>query len=237
MNQYPPPSPRAFNPATYGVRPAPALVQQLLIGAFGWMFAGLLLTAGVSFLVTTSATITQGVVSLWLPLLIGTFVLAMVIQGAINRLSPSVSLLLFFVYAAMMGLTIGVIVQLYTTESVAAAFLSSAGMFGGAAAYGAITKRDLSGIGGILMMALIGLIVAMVVNFFLQSTQVGWIISIIGVLIFVVLTAWDVQRITTGQYAAMVRSAERASVLAALHLYLDFVNLFLFLLQLFGSRR
>ena len=237
MNQYPPPSPRAFNPATYGVRPAPALVQQLLIGAFGWMFAGLLLTAGVSFVVSTSTAITQGVVSLWLPLLIGLFALAMVIQAAINRVSPLVSLLLFFVYAAMMGLTIGVIVQIYTTESVAAAFLSSAGMFGGAAAYGAITKRDLSSIGGIMVMALIGLIVAMVVNFFLQSTQVGWIISIIGVLLFVGLTAWDVQRITTGQYAAMVRSAERASVLAALHLYLDFVNLFLFLLQLFGSRR
>ncbi len=237
MNQYPPPSPRAINPATYGVRPAPALVQQLLIGAFGWMFAGLLLTAGVSFVVSTSAAITQGVVSLWLPLLIGLFALAMVIQAAINRVSPLVSLLLFFVYAAMMGLTIGVIVQIYTTESVAAAFLSSAGMFGGAAAYGAITKRDLSSIGGIMVMALIGLIVAMVVNFFLQSTQVGWIISIIGVLLFVGLTAWDVQRITTGQYAAMVRSAERASVLAALHLYLDFVNLFLFLLQLFGSRR
>ncbi len=237
MNQYPPPPPRAFNPATYGARPAPALVQQLLVGAFSWMFAGLLLTAGVSYLVSTSTAITQGVMSLWLPLLIGLFALAMVIQGAINRLSPTVSLLLFFAYAAMMGLTIGVIVQLYTTESVAVAFLSSSAMFGAAAAYGAVTKRDISGIGGIMTMALIGLLVAIVVNMFLHSTQVGWIISIVGVLVFVVLTAWDVQRITSGQYAAMVRSAERASVLAALHLYLDFVNLFLFLLQLFGSRR
>jgi FtsH-binding integral membrane protein len=236
VNQYPPP-PRSYNPAVYGVRPAPALVQQLLIGAFGWMFAGLLLTAGVSFLVATSPAITQGVMALWLPLLIGLFALAMAIQMVINRVSPTVSLVLFFVYAAMMGLTIGVIVQLYTASSVATAFLSSSAMFGGAAAYGAVTKRDLSGIGGIMVMALFGLIAAIVVNLFLQSSQFAWIISIIGVLVFVVLTAWDVQRITSGQYAAMVKSAERASVLAALHLYLDFVNLFLFLLELFGGRR
>jgi FtsH-binding integral membrane protein len=233
VNSYQPPA----SPAQLGVRPAPALVQQLLVGAFGWMFAGLLLTAGVSYLVSTSTAITEGVITVWLPLLIGQLVLAIVIQGAINRLSPMVSLVLFFIYAATMGLTIGVIVQLYTTESVAAAFLSSSAMFGGAAFYGAVTKRDLTGIGGIVVMSLIGLIVASVVNIFLQSTQMGWIISIVGVLIFVVLTAWDVQRITTGQYAAMVKSAERASVLAALHLYLDFVNLFLFLLRIFGGSR
>ena len=231
MNSYP------VNPARLGVRPAPALVQQMLIGEFGWMFAGMLLTAGVSWLVVSSPSLMASVESLWLPLLIGQFILAMAIQGLINRVSPMVSLLLFFVYAASMGLVIGVIVQLYTQESVAAAFLSTAAMFGGASLYGAVTKRDLSKMGGLLVMGLIGLIVASLVNIFLHSSPLGWAISIIGVLIFVGLTAWDVQRIVTGQYAAMVKSAERATVIAALHLYLDAINLFLFLLRIFGSNR
>jgi FtsH-binding integral membrane protein len=234
VNSFPRP---AVNPATYGVRPAPALVQQLLVGAFGWMFAGLLLTAGVSYLTATSPAITGAAVNLWLPLLIGQFALVMVISAGINRLSPIASLALFFVYAATMGLTVGVIVQLYTGESVAGAFLTSSAMFGGAAVYGRVTHRDLARVGSIVFMALIGLIVAMVVNLFLHSTAFGWIISIAGVLIFTVLTAWDVQRIVNGQLAAMVKSAERATVLAALRLYLDFVNLFLFLLSLFGNRR
>ena len=230
MNQQP-------YPATYGVRPAPALVQQLLVGAFGWMFAGLLLTAGVSYLVANSPTITQAAVDLWLPLLIGQLILAIALSAGINRFAPITSLLLFFVYAATMGLTIGVIVQLYTTESVATAFFASATMFGAAAIYGRVTKRDLTAIGSLVFMALIGLIVASLVNLFLHSSQMSWIISIVGVGIFTVLTAWDVQRITNGQLAAMMKSAERASVFAAFQLYLDFINLFLFFLRIFGSRR
>lgn len=223
--------------STYGVRPAPALVQQLLVGAFGWMFAGLLLTAGVSYLTATSTAITQAAVSLWLPLLIGQFVLVMVISAGINRLSPMASLAMFFIYAATMGLTIGVIVQLYTGSSVAIAFASSAAMFGAAAVYGRVTSRDLSGIGSIMVMALFGIIIASLLNLFFHSTGLSWLISIAGVAIFAVLTAWDVQRIVNGQLATLVKSAERATVLAALHLYLDFVNLFLFMLRLFGDRR
>ncbi len=223
--------------STYGVRPAPALVQQLLVGAFGWMFAGLLLTAGVSYLTATSTAITQAAATIFLPLLIGQFILVMVISAGINRLSPMASLALFFVYAATMGLTIGVIVQLYTGASVATAFLSSSAMFGAAAVYGRVTNRDLSHIGSIMIMALFGIIVASVLNFFFNSSGLSWIISIAGVAIFAVLTAWDVQRIVNGQLATLVKSAERATVLAALHLYLDFINLFLFMLRLFGERR
>jgi FtsH-binding integral membrane protein len=228
---------RPYPGATYGARPAPALVQQLLVGAFGWMFAGLLLTAGVSYLTATSAAITQAAATIYLPLLIGQFILVMVISAGINRLSPMASLALFFVYAATMGLTIGVIVQLYTGTSVATAFLSSSAMFGAAAVYGKVTNRDLSHIGSIMIMALFGIIVASLLNLFFHSTGLSWIISIAGIAIFAVLTAWDVQRIVNGQLAAMVKSAERATVLAALHLYLDFVNLFLFMLRLFGDRR
>jgi len=226
-----------YNPSQLGVRPAPALVQQLLVGAFGWMFAGMLLTSAVAFLVTTSTGVTTTVESLWLPLIIGQLILGMGLQLGINRFSAMTGLLLFFVYAASIGLTVGVVVQFYTGESVVAAFVSTAAMFGGAALFGAVTKRSLAGVGGLASMAVIGLFVAMFVNFFLRSSMIGFVISIIGVLIFTALTAWDVQRIVSGQYAAITKSAERASVLAAFHLYLDAINLFLFLLRIFGGRR
>jgi uncharacterized protein len=231
MNGYP------SNPAQLGVRPAPALVQRLLVGAFGWMFAGLLLTAAVAFLVGSSPSLLRSMASLWLFVVIGQFALVMVISAGINRLSATVSLALFFVYAATMGLTMAVIVNVYTGGSVATAFFSAAAMFGGAAAYGAVTKRSLASIGGFLTMAVIGLLVAMFVNLIVGSSTLGFLISIVGVVLFTALTAYDVQRITSGSYAAMVTSAERASVLAALRLYLDFVNLFLFLLRLTGSTR
>lgn len=231
MNGYP------SNPAQLGVRPAPALVQRLLVGAFGWMFAGLLLTAAVAYLVDSSPSLMRSVESLLLFVFIGQLALVVVISGAINRLSASVSLGLFFVYAATMGLTMAVIVSVYTGGAVATAFFSAAAMFGGAAAYGAITKRSLASIGGFLTMAIIGLLVAIVVNMFVGSSTLGFVISVVGVLVFTALTAYDVQRITSGGYAAMVSSAERASVLAALRLYLDFVNLFLFMLRLTGGAR
>ena len=232
-NQY---APNSLSPSQLGVRPAPALVQQLLIGAFGWMFAGLLLTAGVAYLVTTSTGLMATVESLWLPLLIGQFILAMAIQGAINKVSPTVSLGLFFIYAASMGLTIGVIVSLYTSASVVSAFVSASGMFGAAALYGAVTKRDLSSLGGIAFIGVIGIVIASVVNIFLASSAIGWVISLIGVALFTALTAWDVQKITRGDYAAFAGSQERASIIAALHLYLDFINIFLFMLRLLGNR-
>ena len=231
-----------LSPSQLGVRPAPALVQQLLVGAFGWMFVGLLLSAGVAYLVGTSVTLLTTVAEWWLPLLIGQFVLVMAISAGINKLSASAALGMFFVYAATMGLTIGVIVWSYLqtpggSTAVASAFLSASAMFAGAAVYGAVTKRELAKLGGLLFMALIGLIVASVVNLFLHSSSVDWVISIVGVLIFMGLTAYDVQRITRGDYAAFTQSKEKASVLAALHLYLNFINLFLFLLRIFGNNR
>ncbi len=231
-----------YSPSQLGVRPAPALVQQLLVGAFGWMFAGLLLSAGVAYLVGSSEQLLTTVAQWWLPILIGQFVLALVIQGAINKLSPVAALGMFFIYAASMGLTIGLIVwsvmqQEGGVAAVASAFFSASAMFGAAALYGAVTKRDLAGMGGILFMGLIGIIVASIVNLFLQNGALGWVISIGGVVIFTALTAFDVQKITRGEYAAWTGSKEKASVLAALHLYLNFINLFLFMLRIFGGSR
>jgi uncharacterized protein len=231
-----------YTPAQLGIRPAPELVQKLLVGAFGWMFAGLLLSAGVAYLVGSSRQLTAYVLDFWLLVIIGQLVLGIGIQLLINKVSPTISLGAFFIYAASMGLTIGVIVSMVMQQAgggqaVTSAFLSASGMFAGAAFYGAVTKRDLSTMGGILTMLLIGLVIAMVVNFFLASSAFSWIISIVGVIIFTGLTAWDVQKITNGTYAAWTGSMERASIIAALHLYLNFINLFLFMLRLFGGNR
>ena len=231
-----------LTPSQLGVRPAPALVQQLLVGAFGWMFAGLLLSAGVAYLVGTNVQLLQTISQWWLLLIIAQFALVMVISAGIRKLSATAALGLFFIYAASMGLTLGVIVWAYLqtpggSTAVASAFLSASAMFGAAAIYGGVTKRDLTKLGGILFMALIGLIVAMVVNIFLGSSQINFLISIVGVVIFTALTAWEVQRISRGELAAVTGSQEKGAVLAALSLYLDFINIFLFLLRLFGGNR
>jgi FtsH-binding integral membrane protein len=231
-----------LTPSQLGVRPAPALVQQLLVGAFGWMFAGLLLSAGVAYLVGTNEQLLQTISQWWFLLFIAQIALVMVISAGIRKLSATAALGLFFIYAASMGLTLGVIVWAYMqtpggSTAVASAFLSASAMFGAAAIYGGVTKRDLTKLGGILFMALIGLIVAMVVNIFLGSSQINFLISIVGVVIFTALTAWDVQRISRGELAAVTGSQEKGAVLAALSLYLDFINIFLFMLRLFGGNR
>ncbi|HLQ48415.1 MAG TPA: Bax inhibitor-1/YccA family protein, partial [Candidatus Dormibacteraeota bacterium] len=144
---------------------------------------------------------------------------------------------LFFVFAATMGVTVGVIVSFYTLPSVITSFFGASAMFGAAAIYGATTKRSLNSIGGFLFMGMIGLLVASVVNIWLASSAFGFVIALIGVLVFTVYTAYDVQKISYGDYAASLGSVEKASVLGAIHLYINFVNIFLFLLRLTGGRR
>lgn len=219
------------------VRPSTAVAAAFLTQAFIWMFAGLLLTAGVSALVQGNATLLDFAKHNLILIFLAQLALVVVISAGINRVPATVALGLFFVYAASLGLTVGLIVSLYTGASVTAAFLSASAIFGGAALYGAITKRSLAGIGGALTMGLFGLIGAMVVNLFLPNGIFGWIISVGGVLLFTVFTAYDVQRIQTGALVAMTGSVEKAAVIGALRLYLDFVNLFLFLLRLMGGRR
>jgi FtsH-binding integral membrane protein len=220
-----------------GVRPTTALSVGFLTQAFGWMFAGLLLTAGVAYVVQTSETLATAAQGLFLPLFVVQIGLVLGISAGINRLSATVALGLFFAYAALMGVTLSFIFIAYNFGSIAAAFVSASGMFGAAAAYGAITKRSLASIGGYAFMGLIGIVIASLVNLFLHSSSVSWIISILGIGIFVVLTAWDVQKISRGQFAAATGSMEKGAVLGALSLYLDFINIFLFLLRLMGGRR
>jgi FtsH-binding integral membrane protein len=226
------------NPEQLGVRPSVQLSTAFLSQAFAWMFIALLVTTGVGTLLWTlpeeSLMTLSGV---WIFILIGQFALAFTLSLAIKRLSATVALLLFFVYAASMGVTLGLILWTYELGSVLTAGVSAASIFAGAAIYGAVTKRNLASMGGYLFMALIGLLVAMVVNLFVGWETLNFIISVVGVLIFTGLTAYDVQRIQRGQIAAFTESMEKGAVMGAFVLYLDFVNLFLMLLRLFGNQR
>ena len=219
-----------------GARLAPEQSASILSQSFGWMFVGLVLTAGIAAFVANNDRIISTVGEFWFLIFFGQLGLAIGIQGLIRRISASAALGLFFVFAATMGFTVGVIVSFYRLPSVITSFFGAGAMFGAAALYGYTTKRSLTGIGGFLFMGVIGLIVASIVNVFLGSDTIGWVIAFIGVIIFTVLTAYDVQRISSGDYVTMAGSVEKASVVGALHLYINFVNIFLFLLRLLGSR-
>jgi uncharacterized protein len=224
-------------PSQLGVRPSSELATRFLSQAFGWMFAGLLLTAGIAAVVQAQPTLIRTVSEFWIFIVFAQLGLGIGIQGLLPRMTATLGLGLFFVFAATMGVTVGVIVSLYEVQSVITAFLAASAMFGAAAVYGATTQRSLTSLGGFLFMGMIGLLVASVLNLFLGSGPLGWIISLIGVIVFTVYTAYDVQRISYGDYAASLGSVEKASVLGAVHLYINFVNIFLFLLRLMGSRR
>ncbi len=226
----------ATSASALGVKPDARLAQAFLTQAFVWMFAGLLVSAGVAFFVQSNEQLLDFAANNFFLLIIAQLGLVIAISWGINRISATVALGLFFVYAATLGLTIGLIVSGFNYGSVVTAFLSASAMFGAAAIYGHVTKRSLAGLRGILFMGLIGLFVASILNIFLASSGFSFLISIVGVVLFTALTAYDVQRIQNGDLAIQTGSMEKAAVIGALHLYLDFVNLFLFLLRIFGSR-
>jgi FtsH-binding integral membrane protein len=234
MNQYELPS----SPSQLGVRPAAALSTAFLTQAFLWMFLGVLVTTGVGFWVTTlSDSSLQRLSGLFLPVILLQLVIAIGLSFAIRRISATLGLGLFFLYAALTGVTLGFILLVYPITSVAAAGIGTAAIFGGAAFYGSVTKRDLTSIGAYLFMALIGLVAASLVNLFLQSDGLSYIVSWAAVVIFTALTAFDVQRIQRGDVAAWAGTMEKGAVMGAFRLYLDFINLFLALLRILGGRR
>jgi uncharacterized protein len=234
--QNPNPAPYAASPSQLGVKPDARLQAAFLSHAFLWMFVGLLVTAAVAYVVQSNERILAFAYDSFFILFLVQLGIVLAISAAINKLSATAALGLFFVYAATLGITVGAIVYAYTSASVATAFVSAAAMFGAAAVYGATTKRSLDGLGGILFMGVVGILVASVLNIFLKSSEVSWIISIVGVVLFTGLTAFHVQKIQDGALAAGTGSMEKAAVMGALLLYLDFINLFLFFLRLTGSR-
>jgi hypothetical protein len=161
------------------------------------------------------------------------------LSAAINRIPSGVAIGAFFLYSALTGLTFSILFMVFTGASIASTFLICAGMFAGVSVFGYVTKMDLSKFGTYLFMALIGIILASVVNIFLKSPMMNWIISIVGVLVFTGLTAYDTQKIKQMSQTTDFESEQgkKAAVIGALALYLDFINLFMFLLNLLGSRR
>ena len=208
---------------------------------FGWMFLGLAITGGVAALIGSNEALLTDITEspmILLGVIIGQLVLVIVLVAAINRLPVPLAILLFFVYSATVGITFAFLFELYTTESIFTAFLVTAGMFGALAVFGAVTKMDLSRLGAIAFMALIGLILATIVNIFWANETLYWISTYAGVLIFAALTAYDMQKITQLSKAGLEGDAEnRAAIIGALSLYLDFINLFIFLLRIFGRAR
>jgi uncharacterized protein len=230
-----------FTPAAADARPVDA-ARGFIADVFAWMFVGLGITAGVAALFASSNDMIRyvdehpgvmiGVVVAQLGLVLG-------LVFAINKISAAIARLLFCLYAGTVGFTFSLLFQVYTTGSIVSTFIVAAGMFGAAAAYGYVTQRDLTRVGQIAFMALIGLILAMLVNWFIGSSTLDYVVSIIGVIVFTALTAYDLQKIK--QTAAMAQgdteATRKASIFGALALYLDFINLFLFLLRIFGNAR
>ncbi|MDE5554941.1 MAG: Bax inhibitor-1/YccA family protein [Muribaculaceae bacterium] len=173
--------------------------------------------------------------AIWV-LLIAEIGLVIAISGAIRRLSAAAASGLFYLFAAVNGLALAPIFIVYTSHSIAVTFFVTAGTFAAMSIYGYFTSNDLSKMGSILFMALIGLVIASVVNFFLHSETMMWIITYAGVLIFVGLTAWDTQQIKNMAIQMDGASTGKLATIGALTLYLDFINLFLYLLRIFGNR-
>ncbi|MCD4785478.1 MAG: Bax inhibitor-1/YccA family protein [Candidatus Eremiobacteraeota bacterium] len=216
--------------------------KALFIKVYGWMAAALALTGLVAWQVASSEEAVKFIIGnsmVFFGLIIGEFLLVIAISWAIKKISATTATVLFFIYAAVNGLTLSVIFLAYTQASIASTFFVTAGTFAVMSAYGYFTKSDLSKWGNILFMALLGLIIASVVNIFFHNSTLYWIITYAGVLIFVGLTAYDTWKIKkmASQMEEGTEAYIKYSILAALMLYLDFINLFLLLLRVMGRRK
>ena len=216
----------------------PALMRKVYV----WMTLALVITGITAFGIASSPGIAYTIVTnqvLFWGLIIAEFGLVMAINGAINRLSITAATLLFVLYSVVNGATLSVIFMAYTLTSIANVFFITAGTFAIMAFIGYTTKKDLTSLGRMLFIGLIGIILATVVNLFLGSSMLNMIVSYVGVVVFVGLTAYDSQKIKNMLYEAdsMDEGAQKIALLGSLSLYLDFINLFLMLLRIFGGNR
>ncbi len=210
-----------------------------LTKVYGWMVGGLFTTALVGGIIVSDQQIMMDVLSYRWILIIAQFGLVIALSGFIEKMNTITAMGSFLLYSALNGLTLSALLLIYSETAIVTSFLSSAGMFGAMSLYGAITKKDLSGIGSFMFMGLIGIILASIVNMFLGSDALSFAISIIGVLVFTGLTAYDTQKIKESAELEFHGSeiATKVAILGALSLYLDFINLFIFTLRLLGGRR
>lgn len=214
-------------------------VRPLIRWTYVWMFIGLVITAVIAAFADTTTFLIEnpGII---IGAFIGELVLVIALSWAINRLSPTVAALMFVFYAALNGLTLSLIVHAYTGASVTLAFVSTAGIFAAMSVFAFTTSIDLLQYRSYFFIALIGLLIALVVNIFLRSDGLSMLISMAGVLIFVGLTAYDTQKIkylaASPEFQSNGEAVAKYSIYCALRLYLDFINLFIFLLRLLGRR-
>jgi uncharacterized protein len=225
--------------------PQVADVRDERVGAFlsrvyGWMFAGLLVTAVTAFTVAASPALIEALVDnrlVFWALIIAQLGLVIYLSARVEKTSPVTAAGLFILYSALTGITSSVILLIYTGASITSTFIVTAGMFGATAVFGTVTKRSLAGVGQFMFMGLIGLILASIVGIFWQNTALQFVISVVGVLVFTGLTAWDAQRLKQMAVSLPDGRVGAYAVVGALSLYLDFINLFFFLLRFTGSRR
>ncbi len=215
--------------------------QRFMVRVYNWMTLGLALTGGVAFLVATTPALLQVVASPWVsfPLILLQLGLVVWLATRVMQMSAVQATGVFLLYSALTGVTLSFVFLVYTTASLTSTFFVTAGTFGAMSFYGYTTKRDLTSWGSFLFMGLVGIIIASIVNMFLQSSMVYWLVTYAGVLIFVGLTAYDTQKIKEMNILGNEGTEEdtKEAVRGALSLYLDFINLFLMLLRVMGQRR
>ncbi len=215
-------------------------VTAFLRSVYGWMCLGLGITAAVAYMVASSPALVRTIVvnrPLFWGIVIAQLGLVFVLSARAHALSPGMAGALFIGYSALTGLTMSFVLLLYTGASVASTFIVTAGMFGAMALYGTTTTRSLAGWGQFLFMGLIGIILASIVGIFWQSDALQFVISFCGVIVFTGLAAYDAQRLRNMALALPDGRVGSYAIVGALSLYLDFINLFLMLLRLFGGRR
>lgn len=228
-----------YNMDSYGSQALDTRVSQVMKRVYVKMFLALIVTGGAAWVCAGIPDLMYFLAShrwVYWGLLIVELLMVFGISGAVNKISSPMATVLFYAYSLLNGVTFALIFAAYTPVSIFKTFLITAGVFGAMSVYGYFTNRDLTKIGSFLFMALIGLIIASVINIFWANSTLEWIVSIAGVLIFIGLTAWDTQKIKQmAQYNAIEPS--HLATIGALSLYLDFINLFLYLLRFFGSSR
>ena len=209
---------------------------------YNWMALALFVTGIVAYITATTPQMINSIISsklLFYGLILGELGLVVYLTARINKMSQTTAIASFLIYSVLNGLTMSVIFLVYTTSSISTTFFVTAGTFAAMSFYGYTTKKDLTSIGNMAFMALIGIIIASIVNFFLKSEMMYWIITYLGVAIFVGLTAYDTQKLKEigSRGFSDQENMEKMSVLGALTLYLDLINLFLFLLRILGDRK
>lgn len=229
--------PRTFEEEYATVKGMNAFISKV----FGWMFIGLLLTGGIAFYVASNVNLVYTIVTnrfLFFGLMIGELALVAVLSARITKIKYATALALFLFYAALNGITLSTIFFAYTGASIANAFGITAITFGVMSVYGYVTKADLTRFKSILFMGLIGVLVLSVINIFLQSSGMEWIISLVGLFVFLGLTAYDMQKLKGYYFGTEGNEVLRKNIgiIGALNLYLDFINLFLIFLRMFGRR-